>query len=204
MEANGGWERYRGYIILSLTFLAVLGGVFFWQRRPEPAAIEVIPPPPTDTPAPTATPPPLRIYVCGAVRHPDVYRLPVGSIVKEAIEAAGGPTAKADLNHINLALQLADQQQVYVPEVGEDNPPVSPPSGPPAPAAAGQSGGKININTASVEALDALPGIGPAFAQRIVDYRQANGPFQRIEDITNVSGIGPATFEKIKDRITVK
>jgi competence protein ComEA len=114
------------------------------------------------------------------------------------MEAAGGPTEDADLERINLALPVSDGQQVHVPRQGEDNPPVQPPSGQPAP------GAKVNINTAGIELLESLPGIGPALAQRIVDYRQSHGPFERIEDVTEVSGIGEAIFEAIQDLITTR
>ena len=126
-----------------------------------------------------------------------IYELPPGSIVEDAIEAAGGSTADADLGRINLALELQDHQQVYVPRQGEVNPPPSVSGG------SGQSGGLIDINTASAAELEALPGIGPSTAQKIIAYREANGPFAAIEDIQNVPGIGPATFEGLKDRITV-
>ena len=199
-------ERNRGFILVTLINLALVGGLFFWLRRPVPTSLEIISPEPTPSPVitPTFTPAPLRVYVTGAVLHPDVYRLAPGSIVKEAIAAAGGATDDADLNRINLAQELRDQQQVYVPRTGESDapPPViggepSPPSGGSAPA------GKVNINTATAEELDTLPGIGPAIAQRIIDYRTVNGPFKSIEEITLVSGIGDATYEKFKDRIAV-
>jgi competence protein ComEA len=138
----------------------------------------------------------LRVYVSGAVQQPDVYPLPLDSIVKDAIMAAGGATGDADLDRINLALPVADGQHVYVPRLGEENSPVQPLSRQPA------SGGKVNINTADSAALDSLPGIGPALAQRIIDYRQEHGPFARLEDLMEVSGIGPGTFEKLRDLIT--
>jgi competence protein ComEA len=126
-----------------------------------------------------------------------VYALPLNAIVKDAIAAAGGPTDEADLDRINLATRLSDQMQVYVTRKGEAAPP--PPGGSPPDGVTG----KININTASVEKLDKLPGIGPAIASAIVDYRTQNGPFKTIEDINAVKGIGDALFEKIKDQITV-
>jgi competence protein ComEA len=138
------------------------------------------------------------------VAHPDVYELSYDSIVKDAIEAAGGPTGEADLNRINLARRVHDEEQIYVPQKGEESFPVSPPSGPSAPSSSSQEGGKVNINTATAEELDTLPGVGPSIAQRIIDYRTTNGPFQSIEDIKNVKGIGDATFEKLKDKITVQ
>ncbi|TEU14080.1 MAG: hypothetical protein E3J21_16915, partial [Anaerolineales bacterium] len=144
------------------------------------------------------------VYVSGAVAHPDVYELPYDSIVKDAIEAAGGPTGEADLNRINLARRVHDEEQIYMPRKGEESPPVSPPSGPSLPSLSSQGGDKVNINTATAEELGTLPGIGPTKAQSIIDYRTTNGPFQSIEDIKDVRGIGDATFEKLKDKITVQ
>jgi competence protein ComEA len=125
-----------------------------------------------------------------------VYRLPLGSIVQDAVDAAGGPTADADLDRINLALQLEDQQHVYVARQGETDPP-------PPVSGGGSDGELVNINTASATELETLPGIGPVTAQHILDYREANGPFERVEDVQDVPGIGPATFEGMADLITV-
>ncbi len=197
-------ERYRGYILIVLLNLIVLGGMFFFLRRPEPEPISILPPEPTATLLPTPTPRPLCVYVSGAVAHPDVYELPYDSIVKDAIEAAGGPTGEADLNRINLARRVHDEEQIYMPRKGEESPPVSPPSGPSLPSLSSQGGDKVNINTATAEELGTLPGIGPTKAQSIIDYRTTNGPFQSIEDIKDVRGIGDATFEKLKDKITVQ
>lgn len=197
-------ERYRGYIVIALLNLVVLGGMFFFWRRPEPEPISILTPEPTATPLPTPTPRPLRVYVSGAVMRPDVYELPYDSIVRDAIDAAGGPTGEADLNRINLARRVHDEEQIYVPHKGEESPPVSPPSGPSSLSPSSQRGGKVNINTATAEELDTLPGVGPAIAQRIIDYRTVHGPFQSIEDIKNVRGIGDATFEELKDKITVQ
>jgi competence protein ComEA len=185
-------------------FLVVVGAVVFVViytilKRPEPASpplVITLQPRPTDEPA-TPTPATINVYVSGAVENPDVYPLPLNAIVKDAIAAAGGATDEADLDRINLALHLADQQQVYVPRKGEAAPP--PPDGA-APAAAAEM---ININTASVEELDKLPGIGPSIAKAIIDYRTTKGPFKQIEDINEVKGIGDALYAKIKDQITV-
>jgi competence protein ComEA len=197
-------ERYRGYIVIVLLGLIVLGGMFFFLRRPKPEPIFILTPEPTATPLLTPTPRPLRVYVSGAVAHPDVYELPYDSIVKHAIEAAGGSTGEADLDRINLARRVHDEEQIYVPRKGEESLPVSPPSGPALPSPSSQGGGKVNINTATAEELSTLPGIGPTKAQSIIDYRTTNGPFQSIEDINKVRGIGEATFEKLKDKITVQ
>ena len=194
-------DRYRGYILIVLLNLVFLGGIFFFWRRPEPEPISILPPEPTATPLPTPTHRPLRVYVSGAVAHPDVYELPSDSIVKDAIEAAGGPSGEADLNCVNLAQRVHDEEQIYVPQKGEESPPVRPLS---LPSPSKQESGKVNINTATAEELSTLPGIGPTKAQSIIDYRTVKGPFQAIEDIKNVRGIGDATFEKLKDKIAVR
>jgi competence protein ComEA len=145
----------------------------------------------------------MRVYVSGAVAQPDVYRLAPDSIVKDAIQAAGGATAEADLRSLNLAQQLHDQQRVHVPHVGETNAPPAVSDGNPALPGDAQPAARLNINAATAEQLDSLPGIGPVLAQRIVDYRTAHGPFATIEQITQVAGIGDAILDKIKDRISV-
>ncbi len=148
---------------------------------------------------PTAAPSDLAIFVSGAVQSPGVFELPPGSRVESAIQAAGGWGANADYEAINLAALLSDGQRVYVKAIGEQpvaqtdierSTPLELP-------------GLIDINTASAEQLDELPGIGPAKAAEIIAYRQKNGAFDKIEDIQSVSGIGPAIFEQIQDLITV-
>ena len=191
--------------IAQVAFLSVVGLIVFFViytilKRPEPTSPPLqitLQPRPTVEP-PTPTPVSIKVYVAGAVNRPDVYELPVDAIVKDAVTAAGGATADADLDRINLATDLADQMEVYVPRKGEAAP--SAPSNGSAPNATGE---KININTASAEELDKLPGIGPSIAKAIVDYRTKNGPFKKIEDINDVKGIGDALFEKIKDQITI-
>jgi len=163
------------------------------------APIVVVPPP---TPAPTAPPTaaPVRVYVSGAIKNPGVYTLPPRGLVDDALKAAGGATAEADLDHINLALEARDQQQIHVPRKGEPIQPASAAAGGMAP----QSASRVNINTAALADLDKLPKIGPTTAQRIIDYRAKNGPFKKVQDLKNVSGIGDATFEALKDLITVE
>lgn len=210
-KVNDWLEQYRGYILIFLVCSILVGGALILVYRPTPEPIviatAVIPTPTRPaTPTLTSTPAPIRVYVSGAVRSPDVYILPPQSIVKDAVQAAGGPADDADLDRINLALALYDQQQVYVPCASETTPaaPLPRSASPPASLASSDSvgpDGKVNLNTATVEQLDALPGIGPAIAQRIVDYRQTDGPFATPEDIMNVKGIGQATFEKLQDLI---
>lgn len=180
---------------LTLVYLIVLGVVVFILRRPTPAPITILPPPPAATPA---MPQSLRVYVSGAVARPDVYELSGGSTVKDAITAAGGPAENADLDRINLALSVQHQQHVYVPVKGEVGLSALVPSNP-SPAGAPC----VDINRATAKELETLPNIGPALAERIISYRQTHGPFARIEDIKEVSGIGEKTFEKIKDLICV-
>jgi len=189
-------QRFRLPIMIALT--AAVGIVIFAVLRPAPAApviIVTLRPTSPATPVPT-TPTTIRVYVSGAVKQPDVYSLPSDSIVRDAMIAAGGPADDADLDRINLAAPLSDGMQVHFPRKGE---PAAVPGGSnPAPI-----GAPININTATLEQLDTLSGIGPAIAQRIIDYRAANGPFTSIEQIKDVKGIGDALFDKIKDNITV-
>ena len=191
-------ERYRGYILITLINLVILGGVIFLLRPPPQPELIVTSPPPTATSLPTPTPRPLRVYVSGAVTSPDVYELPTESIVKDAIEAAGGVTSDADLDRINLALSVADGQHIYVPRQGEESSPVSPPNEPSG-TTSGQAGSKININTASQSEIETLPGIGPSKAQGIIENR----PYESIDEIQKVPGIGEVTFQKLKDLITV-
>ena len=182
-------------IVIGLVALFVIFNVL---KRPEPTSppiIVTLRPLPTTEPA-TPTPSTINVYVSGAVNKPDVYALPLNSLVKDAIVAAGGATSEADLDHINLAARLSDQMQVYVPRKGE----AVPPSGGSTP---GAIGALININTATAEQLDSLPGIGPSIAQAIIDYRTQHGPFKTIEALNEVKGIGDALFAKIKDMITI-
>jgi competence protein ComEA len=150
------------------------------------------------------------VYVTGAIAQSDVYFLPPGSIVKDAITAAGGFTPDADKERINQALELQDQQQIHIPRLGETDapPPVQGGLVQQSPAsrslASAPSAGLINLNTATVEELDSLPGIGPAIAKRIIDYRESASGFKNVEQITEVSGIGEATLTKIKDLVTVQ
>jgi competence protein ComEA len=203
---NNWLERNRGYLIAVLVNLIVTGLAVVWLRWPAPGGVEVLvptsaPPPPSTT---TPTPALVVIYVSGAVVRPDVYALAEGSRVKQAVEAAGGFTANADRDRVNLAAGLADGEQLYVPRVGEAVPAtVAAPRPTPRAQSTGPAG-PVNINTASLVELDTLPGIGPALAQRIIDDRTANGPFQSPEDIKRVHGIGDALYEQIKGLIVVR
>jgi len=140
------------------------------------------------------------VYISGAIQHPDVYQVPANARVKDVVLAAGGLTEDAAVDRVNLAEHVADAQHIHIPRQGDD-PPDMAASGESAPAAGQETA--LNINTASAADLDGLPGIGQSIAQRIVEYRTANGPFQSVEDLQKVKGVGPALFAKIASLITV-
>ncbi len=135
----------------------------------------------------------LVVDVTGAVGRPGVYRLPAGSRVEDAIERAGGPSGKAELEAVNRAARLADGQQVVVPERG--------PAGTAAVAAGGEEEGPISLGTATVEQLDTIDGIGPVTAADIVEFRDQHGGLASIDQLDQVSGIGPATMESLRARL---
>lgn len=157
------------------------------------------------------TPAPLVVHISGGVVKPGVYELPQGSRLQDAVRVAGGLLASADSNMLNLAANLKDGERLFIPTLAPTQAPVSAQANPNEVRLAvplsivpeATISGKVNINTASVDELDQLPGIGPVTAQKIVEHRQANGLFQSVEAIMDVSGIGPAMYEKLKDLITV-
>ncbi|MBE6010596.1 MAG: hypothetical protein E7236_08045 [Lachnospiraceae bacterium] len=139
----------------------------------------------------------MYVYICGEVVEPGVYPLPPGSRIYELVEAAGGLTESAAPESVNLAQELTDGQMINIPAEGEiqDASTVGTESG--------TDGDKININTASKELLMSLNGIGETKAESILSYREQNGPFDSLEDLMQVDGIGQGTFSKIKDKITI-
>lgn len=140
----------------------------------------------------------IEVYICGEVNKPGVYKMVDGDRVNDLIKAAGGFTNKADLESVNLAIKLKDEDYIKIPSkvILENTSEV-------LTNTQTNKQGKININTAGVEELKTLPRIGDSIAKRIIDYRSKNGRFKRIEDIKNVSGIGEKMFENIKDLICV-
>ncbi|MCE5191364.1 MAG: helix-hairpin-helix domain-containing protein [Actinomycetia bacterium] len=147
------------------------------------------------------------VHVVGAVARPGVYTLASGSRVSDAVAAAGGPTGNAAEEGINLARILSDGEQVRMLTKDEVAAGVQAGTGAAgigaAAAAAGPATGKVDLNRATAAELDALPGVGPSTAQKIVDDRTTNGPFRKIEDLMRVSGIGQKKFDALKDLVTV-
>ncbi len=194
--------RYRGYIILTLIYIIVFGVYFAYERRPQLEPIEIIEP--TMGVLPTEVP--IQVHVAGAVRDPGVYSLPANSRLLQAIDAAGGMTADADQESVNLADFVRDGQRAYIPKIGTPSPPAPTAIGvSKAGAGTGKSiGGLVNINTATSRELEALPGIGQTYAARIIAYRESQGAFTEPAQIMQVKGIGKVCYERIKTCITVQ
>ena len=135
----------------------------------------------------------IMVHVAGAVRSPGVYTLADGARIYEALEAAGGALSDADAHALNLAEPLYDGRRINVPFASEEG----------SPADTVEESGKVNINTATVAQLETLPGIGPSKAAAIFSFRQENGPFRAVDDLAQVSGIGPKTVESLTEHITL-
>lgn len=177
-----------------LAFAIVGGGALLLLTRPQPVQITINPPVPTAAPAPTHTPGPITVYITGAVQRPQTsLALPAGSRVQEAIDAAGGLLDGADLDRVNLAQVLRDGDQVHVPSAGEAGDTI---------LATPNTGGMVSINRATTEELQTLPGVGPALAGRIITYRDENGPFMSLDDLDNVSGIGPSLLAELEGLVS--
>lgn len=179
-------------LVAALLVLALVGKRLASQgsaRAPAPAATLTAAGSGAAGAAPAAR---IVVNVVGAVRRAGVYRLPEGARVLDAVRRAGGPTRRAQIALVNLAAPLADGQQVVVPARA-------------VPGAAGGTGGaaaRVSLASATVDDLDALPGIGPVTAQKIVDWRQGHGPFRSVEDLDAIPGIGPARIEQLRDLVT--
>ncbi len=207
------WVAWFGAGRLAASAVAVIAvGVGGWW-------LVRVPPPPTEAALPYAAPPSsaaagastvapstvavtsVFVHVAGAVMAPGVYELLPSARVIDAVTAAGGAAADADTNQINLAAAVADGQRVYVPKVGERAPIDA--GAPSAPAAGSVPVGPINLNSAGVEQLDTLPGVGPATAAAIVAHRDQHGPFSSVDALGDVRGIGPAKLDALRDLVTV-
>ena len=190
--------------LLALTAVAT-GLVAAYVRRPSAPAPPVVVYQPS--PRPTPSPPSMTqivVHVSGAVESPGVYQLPIGSRIDDAIKTAGGALPDADLNRLNLAARVADGQQVVVPRRLAQVSPAPVAGSGPAAAVSSPTTGRVNVNTASIPELDALPGVGPVTAQRIVAYREQHGPFARVEQLREAKLVNTPTFEKIKDLVATE
>jgi competence protein ComEA len=170
--------------------LLVVGSRILARPRAEGVGRLAVPPA-TST---QAVKPRVVIDVVGAVRRPGLYRLPAAARIADALAHAGGPTRKADLEQVNLAAPLVDGEQVVVPRRG-------PAPAPAAPGAAPQPVGPVQLSTATLEELDALPGVGPVTAQKILDYRAAHGAFRSVDELDAIPGIGPARLEQLQGMV---
>ncbi|HWQ84529.1 MAG TPA: helix-hairpin-helix domain-containing protein [Anaerolineales bacterium] len=191
-------KTWQATLFAVLCTLLVTGIVYLVSQPERGAPIQLLPAP---------TPSPLVIQISGAVHQPGMYPLPAGSRLNDAIQAAGGLLPEADNSQLNLASPLVDGSLVVIPQKSDPDasaitaPGFLPTSQPRSGAIIVQ--GLLDINRATAGEFESLPEIGPVIAQRIVDYRSANGPFTTLEAIQNVSGIGPAKYEKIKPLITL-
>jgi competence protein ComEA len=182
-------RRVFAAVVLLLLVLAVGGRVLL---RPSRTSV----PAPVRLAAPASSTAASQVYVnvVGAVRRPGVYRLPAGSRVASALARAGGPTRNAQVELVNLAARIADGEQIAVPRRG---------SGGAVGQAVGGSvaSGPVHLNSATLEQLDALPGVGPVTAQKILDYRQTHGAFGSVDELDAIPGIGPARLGQLRDLV---
>ena len=189
----------RAQVVTVIALILVLGaGALMTLARARPSMVRVLDKSVSSSSEPTART--LTVHVAGAVNSPGLYRLNEGSGVADALGRAGGPAQGAVLDDINLAARLTDGEKVMVPRqaVPADG------NAAEATAATGStSSSRVNINTASEAQLDVLPGVGPALAARIVQYRDKNGPFSSVDELDNVSGIGPSKLDSLKDLVAI-
>ena len=174
-----------------LVLVLVLGGrLLLGARAPSEQAAPLLAQPVAVAPAPR-----LVVDVVGFVRRPGLYRLAQGARIADAVARAGGTTVKADLNQVNLAAPLADGEQVVVPAR------MAPGSVATASPGAAAAAGPVHLSTATAEQLDALPGVGPVTAQKIIDYRTKHGSFRSVDELDAIPGIGPAKLDQLRDLV---
>jgi competence protein ComEA len=175
--------------------LIVAGLLYLTVRTPAGKPVELLPSP---------TPEPIIVYVTGAVQRPGVYKIPRDGRLVDAIQQAGGFQEGADLTQVNLAEKVDDGAQIVIPgATGVPTPQLIIGGGGILVTPTPPAGQLVNINTANVELLDQLPGIGPTVAQKIVDYREENGSFASVNDLLKIPGIGPSTLDEIRGLVTI-
>jgi competence protein ComEA len=200
-------RRERGGLAV-LALLVVAGAVFWYVRSlPRPVTIQAsegnLGPGAVAAPSPSPSPAVLFVHVAGRVRHAGVYQLNQGDRVIDAIRAAGGARKDSDLRSINLAALVTDGEQIIVWKKEPGGSVVTSGGGGGVPPGSGSPTQPVNLNTATLDQLESLPGIGPALGQRIIDYRTEHGPFASVDDLVDVSGIGEKRLEDIRPLVTV-
>jgi competence protein ComEA len=175
--------------------MLLIAAVQIASAPPRGAAVQLLP-------APTSAP--VTVHVTGAVIQPGLYTLPRESRLSDAVQSAGGMRPDANADAVNLAAVLKDGQKIVIPAIGEPVQPLSAADQGITGDSEAVSGAPVNINTATAEELESLPGVGATRALQIIAFREEHGGFQYIDDIQQVSGIGPATFENLKHLITVE
>lgn len=187
-------------LAIGLSALVLVAGYWWWQGRARP--VLTMPEVAATSGASAVSPvslPPLAVHVLGKVREPGVVDLPAGSRVLDAVDAAGGLRPGASYGDLNLARPLTDGEQIVVGRRGAAPVEVDPP----APSQPSGAGSLVNINTASASELEALPGVGPVLAQRIVQWRSDNGAFTAVDILGEVSGIGDVLLEQLRPLIAI-
>ena len=200
-----------GGAVLAVGVLVVLGVVFLQSSSPPPKLTLPQAEPgssPTGQPgSPPSTPPvTVTVHVAGQVANPGVYAVPAGGRVADAVVAAGGTVVEADVEQLNLAARVSDGERVYVPKKGEAPAPAPAMAAPPAGGGGGKAaapGAPLDLNTATAEQLEALPGVGPATSRAILAYRASHGGFRSVTELLEVPGIGPAKLEALRPLVRV-
>ncbi|HEY4333700.1 MAG TPA: ComEA family DNA-binding protein [Ilumatobacteraceae bacterium] len=223
-ETIRAWLHWFGIARLIVTVAAVVavGAGAYWLLRSPATAVEDTLPYATRRTTSTTTPSgaaaasasasivptvtdaaTIEVYVTGAVAHAGVYALPTASRVQQAIAAAGGLDPDADVEALNLAAVVRDGDRLYVPHQGQPVPSVVGPSGGVATVGSAAPAGPVDLNNATADQLDVLPGVGPATAAAIVAYRDKHGPFASVDDLLDVPGIGPAKLDAMRALVAV-
>ena len=203
-------KRREMWVVAAVVAVTVIGSLLVWMHgapasvappatapaapAPAAAAADATPAPGGDTQAAGSAP--IYVHVAGAVRKPGLYELPTGTRVAGAIDAAGGPTRRADLDQVNLAEVLVDGTKLAVPERGDA-------VAAPMPAGTAAAPGLVNLNSADQASLETIPGVGPVTATAIIQHRTEIGSFTALEQLLDVTGIGPATLESLRPYVTL-